>query len=80
MVKKKEFDEFIEENTETGLDSLRIKQVREKKELKFIDVEVKKDFRNLIGMEIFVGRIGQKMQLPIYAYELLKQSGKVIKA
>ena len=79
MTKKKEFEEFIEENTETKKDTLNIKRVYEKKEHKWIEVEVKKDFRNLIGMEILTGKIGEKLTLPAYAYEPLKQAGKVIK-
>lgn len=45
-----------------------------------IEVEVLKNFRNLIGETIFTGKIGEKKTIPAYAYEVLKKAGKVIKA
>jgi len=45
-----------------------------------IEVEVIKSFRNLIGEKIFNGKVGEKITIPAYAYDVLKKSGKVIKA
>jgi len=72
-----DISEFIEQEVAKPATKAELKPKRIETD---IEVEVTKTFRNLIGERMFYGKIGEKITIPVYAYDVLKRAGKVIKA
>ncbi len=70
-----DLDEYIEQETVNikKTSPLKIKEI----DTSDVEVEVAKDFRNLIGETIYNGKFGEKIKLPRHVYEILRGSGKV---